>query len=153
VACEHRALAAALAADQSVPELAVHGRDRDRTVLVVHEHAAGVAVDSGRCARAPDGGAQQRAMLDAAARELPQRGELGRRQHADAQAGQRVGHRVRDPSGVGSAADAHLAPHEFVLRAQLAEKTGDAAHGGAVLAGYAQVEEVERAVLGLERAL
>ena len=154
VAGQHRALAAALAADQRVPELAVRGRDRDRAVLVVHEHAAGVAVDPGGCARAPDGGAQQRAVLDAAARELPERGELGGREHAGAQAGQRVGHRVRDPSRRRCARRTRISRRtsSFSERSWL-KRPATRRTDGAVLAGDAQVEEVERAVLGLERAL
>ena len=69
------------------------------------------------------------------------------------QAGQRVGQGAADAAGVEGSAEADVAAHEFVLGAQLAEQAGQPAHRGGVVAGDAQVEVAQRAVLGLERAL
>jgi hypothetical protein len=133
----HGALAAALAANQSVAVLAIFRTDRDRAVLVLHEHTRGLAVNSDRGARTSHRRAQQPAVLDPPARELPERRQLRGREHAGSKRGPRVRHSGGYARRVHLAAQAHLAASELILRAQLREQAGDATDRCGVVAGDA----------------
>src|SRR5437763_218401 len=112
---QHRALAAALSADERVAVLAVLGCDRHGAALVMQQDAIGVAVDRGRRDRTPYGRARQAGVLDPRAWELPDRGELRCREHARAPARHRVRQCPFGPSRVDPPAQPDVASAELVL--------------------------------------